>query len=232
MPTPSPVWPLSIPFQASSNFNRPCSRLLRRSLAGSNLHDLRSASGKVEPGRTQPRYGPEASPGRDRRDLRNPITVEALGAAKEQDSAIHASGRDALGVRSQRSHRSAQGWWQDCPHTRRVAARCSGKSARPLSEGPPSARGKFRERDDGKPWTDFRGPRSPGRAETAGTVPAASVTGMAAPAAAQGRRAASAKSDELPVGQRLQGVQHFGLTVQNMERALHLLHRGAEAEPR
>ncbi|MDR6872114.1 catechol 2,3-dioxygenase-like lactoylglutathione lyase family enzyme [Bosea sp. BE125] len=55
--------------------------------------------------------------------------------------------------------------------------------------------------------------------KTAGTVLAASVTGMAAPAAAQGRRTASAKSDELPIGQRMQGVQHFGLTVQNMERA-------------
>jgi catechol 2,3-dioxygenase-like lactoylglutathione lyase family enzyme len=55
--------------------------------------------------------------------------------------------------------------------------------------------------------------------KTAGTVLAASVTGMAAPAAAQGRRATSVKSDELPIGQRLQGVQHFGLTVQNMERA-------------
>lgn len=55
--------------------------------------------------------------------------------------------------------------------------------------------------------------------KTAGTMLAASVTGMAASATAQERRAVSAKSDALPIGQRLQGIQHFGLTVQNMERA-------------
>jgi catechol 2,3-dioxygenase-like lactoylglutathione lyase family enzyme len=55
--------------------------------------------------------------------------------------------------------------------------------------------------------------------KTAGTVLAASVTGVAAPAAAQGQPAASARSSERSIGQRLQGVQHFGLTVQDMERA-------------
>lgn len=55
--------------------------------------------------------------------------------------------------------------------------------------------------------------------KTAGTVLAASVAGMTAPAAAQGQRAAPARSGERSIGQRLQGVQHFGLTVQDMERA-------------
>lgn len=56
--------------------------------------------------------------------------------------------------------------------------------------------------------------------KTAGAVLAASMTGMSAPAGAQGTGSgASAKPDKLPLGLRLQGVQHFGLTVQNMERA-------------
>jgi catechol 2,3-dioxygenase-like lactoylglutathione lyase family enzyme len=56
--------------------------------------------------------------------------------------------------------------------------------------------------------------------KTAGAVLAASMTGMSASAGAQGpRSAALAKPDKLPLGLRLQGVQHFGFTVQNMERA-------------
>ncbi|CAA0109652.1 Uncharacterised protein [Starkeya nomas] len=54
--------------------------------------------------------------------------------------------------------------------------------------------------------------------KTAGTA-LASATGMTAPSAAQGQEAGSLKSGERPIGQRLRGVQHFGLTVQNMERA-------------
>jgi catechol 2,3-dioxygenase-like lactoylglutathione lyase family enzyme len=43
---------------------------------------------------------------------------------------------------------------------------------------------------------------------------------VAAPAAAQDTRRASAKPQKsAPLGARLQGVQHFGLTVQNMDRA-------------
>lgn len=46
------------------------------------------------------------------------------------------------------------------------------------------------------------------------------VLAGATPAAAQTRAAAGASSrNSLPLGARLQGVQHFGLTVQNMERA-------------
>ena len=69
------------------------------------------------------------------------------------------------------------------------------------------------------------GPRSDGvdrrdALKTAGAVLAASMTGISASAGAQGpRSAALAKPDKLPLGLRLQGVQHFGLTVQNMERA-------------
>jgi catechol 2,3-dioxygenase-like lactoylglutathione lyase family enzyme len=46
------------------------------------------------------------------------------------------------------------------------------------------------------------------------------VLAAATPAAAQNQAAASAPSrNTRPLGARLQGVQHFGLTVQNMERA-------------
>lgn len=56
--------------------------------------------------------------------------------------------------------------------------------------------------------------------KTAGAMLAASVAGMAAPAGAQGRPAGSAtEPNKRPLGHRLQGVQHFGLTVQHMERA-------------
>ncbi|NKM88635.1 lactoylglutathione lyase [Rhizobium laguerreae] len=55
--------------------------------------------------------------------------------------------------------------------------------------------------------------------KSTGAVLAASMTGMATPTAAQGRQTASSANPELPIGPRLQGVQHFGLTVQNMERA-------------
>lgn len=60
----------------------------------------------------------------------------------------------------------------------------------------------------------------PGRRDvlrTAGVALAAAGTAFAAPAAAQGLSAAARNSG--PLGARLQGVQHFGLTVQNMERA-------------
>jgi catechol-2,3-dioxygenase len=46
------------------------------------------------------------------------------------------------------------------------------------------------------------------------------VLGAATPAAAQTKAAAGALSrNNRPLGARLQGVQHFGLTVQNMDRA-------------
>lgn len=54
------------------------------------------------------------------------------------------------------------------------------------------------------------------------TAGAAAITSLAsaAPAAAQGTSALTqAERNEAPLGARLQGVQHFGLTVQNMERA-------------
>ena len=61
----------------------------------------------------------------------------------------------------------------------------------------------------------------PGRRDvlrTAGVALAAAAgTALATPAAAQGLSAAARNSG--PLGARLQGVQHFGLTVQNMERA-------------
>jgi catechol 2,3-dioxygenase-like lactoylglutathione lyase family enzyme len=53
-------------------------------------------------------------------------------------------------------------------------------------------------------------------------VGAAAITGLASatPAAAQSTSAMTqAERNEAPLGARLQGVQHFGLTVQNMERA-------------
>ncbi|MCA1443960.1 VOC family protein [Ensifer sp. IC4062] len=55
--------------------------------------------------------------------------------------------------------------------------------------------------------------------KSTGAVLAASMAGMATPTAAQGRQTASSAKPELAIGRRLQGVQHFGLTVQNMERA-------------
>ena len=66
-----------------------------------------------------------------------------------------------------------------------------------------------------------------GRRAMLRTAGAAVITGMAvgaapsaAPAAAQGTgRMSAAERNEAPLGMRLQGVQHFGLTVQNMERA-------------
>ena len=49
---------------------------------------------------------------------------------------------------------------------------------------------------------------------------AASSTPMVSTAAAQGTNGSPASArDDAPLGARLQGVQHFGLTVQNMERA-------------
>ncbi|WP_086997177.1 VOC family protein [Rhizobium sullae] len=55
--------------------------------------------------------------------------------------------------------------------------------------------------------------------KSTGAVLAASMTGMATPTAAQGRQTAFSAIPELPIGPRLRGVQHFGLTVQDMERA-------------
>lgn len=54
-----------------------------------------------------------------------------------------------------------------------------------------------------------------------GAALAVGATGaIAGPAAAQtGRRMSAAARNTAPLGLRLQGVQHFGLTVQNMERA-------------
>lgn len=55
---------------------------------------------------------------------------------------------------------------------------------------------------------------------TAGAAAIAGLASTAAPAVAQGTGALSqAERNEAPLGARLQGVQHFGLTVQNMERA-------------
>jgi len=55
----------------------------------------------------------------------------------------------------------------------------------------------------------------------AGAAMATSLVAFAAPAAAQGARsrASSTSQSRAPLGARLQGVQHFGLTVQNMDRA-------------
>jgi catechol 2,3-dioxygenase-like lactoylglutathione lyase family enzyme len=61
-----------------------------------------------------------------------------------------------------------------------------------------------------------------GRRAVLGTAGAAVIAGLAAavPATAQGTVGVStADRNEAPLGARLQGVQHFGLTVQNMERA-------------
>ena len=55
-------------------------------------------------------------------------------------------------------------------------------------------------------------PRAAGTATAGGSA--------ASPAATQGARPTRAASiDKGPLGARLQGVQHFGLTVQNMDRA-------------
>jgi len=59
--------------------------------------------------------------------------------------------------------------------------------------------------------------RSAGAAMLAGLAAGA---GIATPAAAQGSQPVSpAERNKRPLGARLQGVQHFGLTVQNMDRA-------------
>ncbi|NGM48338.1 lactoylglutathione lyase [Caulobacter sp. 602-2] len=75
----------------------------------------------------------------------------------------------------------------------------------------------------------MRNPTSPGAADpgrremlrTTGAVMAAAAgAAIAGPAAAQGASGPSAAARNAgPLGARLQGVQHFGLTVQNMERA-------------
>lgn len=76
----------------------------------------------------------------------------------------------------------------------------------------------------------MRNPTFPGAADTGrremlrttGAVMAAAAAGaaIASPAAAQGAGGPSAAARNAgPLGARLQGVQHFGLTVQNMERA-------------
>ena len=69
----------------------------------------------------------------------------------------------------------------------------------------------------------------PGRREmlrtTGAAMAAAAGAAIAAPVVAQGvvaqgvNRLSAAPRDSGPLGARLQGVQHFGLTVQNMERA-------------
>lgn len=52
------------------------------------------------------------------------------------------------------------------------------------------------------------------------TAGAAVITGLVASTTIDARAATQdAQRDEAPLGARLQGVQHFGLTVQNMERA-------------
>jgi catechol 2,3-dioxygenase-like lactoylglutathione lyase family enzyme len=78
---------------------------------------------------------------------------------------------------------------------------------------------------------DTKGPLDPGRREILRTAGAAAIGGMAvtglaisSPAAAQ-TAASSTPGDAkgvrntAPLGARLQGVQHFGVTVQNMDRA-------------
>jgi catechol 2,3-dioxygenase-like lactoylglutathione lyase family enzyme len=53
-----------------------------------------------------------------------------------------------------------------------------------------------------------------------GTLVAGSVVGAMMPDAASAQAGTGSRSrNDAPVGARLQGVQHFGLTVQNMERA-------------
>jgi catechol 2,3-dioxygenase-like lactoylglutathione lyase family enzyme len=60
--------------------------------------------------------------------------------------------------------------------------------------------------------------RTAGAAMLAGL--AASGAGISTPAEAQSsQRVSSAEPNNRPLGARLQGVQHFGLTVQNMDRA-------------
>lgn len=60
--------------------------------------------------------------------------------------------------------------------------------------------------------------RTAGAAVIAGV--ASSVAALAGPAAAQAAPRMSAEErNNAPLGRRLQGVQHFGLTVQNMDRA-------------
>ncbi|MDF0516988.1 VOC family protein [Bradyrhizobium yuanmingense] len=59
-----------------------------------------------------------------------------------------------------------------------------------------------------------------GRRALLQTAGAAVVTGLVAGTAIDARAATQdVERDEAPLGARLQGVQHFGLTVQNMERA-------------
>ncbi|WP_245478016.1 hypothetical protein [Bradyrhizobium guangxiense] len=66
-----------------------------------------------------------------------------------------------------------------------------------------------------------------GRRTLLQTAGAAVVTGLVAGTATDVRAAtrdsgvSPAAPNEVPLGARLQGVQHFGLTVQNMERATH-----------
>jgi catechol 2,3-dioxygenase-like lactoylglutathione lyase family enzyme len=58
-----------------------------------------------------------------------------------------------------------------------------------------------------------------GRREVLRTAGAAMLAGTGATLAPAAGRASPAGRDNAPLGARLQGVQHFGLTVQNMERA-------------
>jgi catechol 2,3-dioxygenase-like lactoylglutathione lyase family enzyme len=60
-----------------------------------------------------------------------------------------------------------------------------------------------------------------GTLKSAGAIALAAVAGpaIAQPAPAPGARTGSADRNRAPLGARLQGVQHFGVTVQNMDRA-------------
>jgi catechol 2,3-dioxygenase-like lactoylglutathione lyase family enzyme len=59
----------------------------------------------------------------------------------------------------------------------------------------------------------------PDRRTVLRTAGAAAIGSLAAAAGGVDARARSAAPDDRPLGARLRGVQHFGLTVQNMERA-------------
>ena len=71
--------------------------------------------------------------------------------------------------------------------------------------------------------TDQRDDGNLGRREVLRGMGAAAVAGLAASApsalAEEPRRMSPAARNSGPLGARLQGVQHFGLTVQNMDRA-------------
>jgi catechol 2,3-dioxygenase-like lactoylglutathione lyase family enzyme len=72
--------------------------------------------------------------------------------------------------------------------------------------------------------TDLNGPTDPERREilraaSGAAISGVAITALAMPSPTVAENAASGDRDNGPLGGRLQGVQHFGLTVQNMDRA-------------